>query len=287
MADRMRPVDELLAAATAALGVTLAAPRNLGGNEQSTVLRCLQQDGGSVIVKAYQDDGVGRECFAAEAAGLTLTGGTGLGPQLLAASRAERMIVMTDLGNWPSLADVLLGASAGDAEEALLSWVRACGELAVAIAGREPDLARLLAAYRTGPAPGPAGQWLRRRIGEIPGLLASLSIPAPPGLRRELAEVASILDRPWYDVFSPGDICPDNNLLTTGECGSSTTRAPGSILPSWMPRTCGCRSARAGACSGCPMAWRRGPSASTGNWSARCIRSWPATMSGCQACGWR
>jgi hypothetical protein len=216
MADRTRSVDELLAAATAALGVTLAAPRNLGGNDQSIVLRCLLQDGGSVIVKAYQDGGVGRECFAAEAAGLTLTGGTGLGPRLLVASRAERLIVMTDLGSWPSLADVLLGDSADAAEEALLSWVRACGELAVATVGREPDLARLLPAYRTRPAPGPAERWPSRRIGEIPWLLASLSIPAPPGLSRELAEVASILDQPWYDVFSPGDICPDNNLLTTG-----------------------------------------------------------------------
>ena len=185
MADRMRPVDELLAAATAALGVPLAAPRNLGGNEQSTVLRCLQQDGGSVIVKAYQDDGVGRECFAAEAAGLTLTGGTGLGPRLLAASRAERMIVMTDLGNWPSLADVLLGASAGDAEEALLSWVRACGELAVATAGREPDLARLLAAYRTGPALDRPGSGFGAGSARSPG-----SWRACPSLRR-LAFAAS------------------------------------------------------------------------------------------------
>jgi hypothetical protein len=129
-------VDELLAA-SAALGVTLAAPRDLGGSEQSTVLRCQQPDGGSVIVKAYPDSREGRESFAAEAAGLALTGGTGLGPELLAASPAERLIVMTDLGSWPSLADVLLGGSAGAAEEALLSWPRACGELAAATAGRD------------------------------------------------------------------------------------------------------------------------------------------------------
>ena len=208
-------MDELLAAASATLGVTLAAPRDLGGSEKSTVLRCLLPDGGSVIVKAYPDSGEGRECFAAEAAGLTLTGGR-LGPRLLAASPAERLLVMTDLGNAPSLADVLLGGSATVAEAALLNWAQACGELAVATAGREADLARLVAAHRTGPDSGPAEHWLRRRIGEIPGLLAGLSIPAPPGLRRELAEVAAIFDQRRQDVFSPGDICPDNNLLTAG-----------------------------------------------------------------------
>jgi len=208
----MRSADEVLAAASDTLGVTLTAPRDLGGNELSTVLRCLLPDGGSVIVKAYESSWQGKECFAAEAAGLELAGATGFGPRLIAATAC--IVVMTDLGTAPSLADVLLGGEAVAAEAALLSWARACGELAVATAGRQADLARLLAARRAGYAGGPAGHWLRRRLGEIPSLLAGLSLPAPRGLGSELAEVASILDEDRYDVFSPGDICPDNNLLT-------------------------------------------------------------------------
>jgi hypothetical protein len=121
---------------------------------------------------------------------------------------------MSDLGIGSSLADLLLGGHGEAAEAALLSWARACGELAVACAGREADLARLLARYRTEQDGGAAGHWLPRRIREIPGLLAELSIPAPPGLDSDLAEVASILEPGSYHVFSPGDICPDNNLLT-------------------------------------------------------------------------
>ena len=92
---------------------------------------------------------------------------------------------MTDLGAGPSLADLLLGADAAAAEDALLGWTRSCGELAVATAGREPEFAALLAANSatghdgTGHASHTAPHWLERRIGEIPGLLAALSFPRP------------------------------------------------------------------------------------------------------------
>ena len=129
---------------------------------------------------------------------------------------------MTDLGAGPSLADLLLGADAAAAEDALLGWTRSCGELAVATAGREPEFAALLAANSaaghdgTGHASHTAPHWLERRIGEIPGLLAALSLPAPAGLEDDLADVASLLAPGRYPVFSPGDICPDNNVLTSG-----------------------------------------------------------------------
>jgi len=120
--------------------------------------------------------------------------------------------------------DLILAA----AEAALLDWARACGELAGAAAGRQPELAALRAAHSAGPraagagpaASGPAAggpaHWLERRISEIPALVASLSIPAPAGLASDLAEVAGIVRPGQPQVFSPGDICPDNNLLTAG-----------------------------------------------------------------------
>ncbi len=179
------------------------------------------------MVKSYPDTQEGRASFAAEAAGLALTSQSGRplasdpagpplawGPSLLAVSKRARVIVMTDLGIGSSLADLLLGEHAEAAEATLLSWARACGELALACAGREAELARLLAGYRTGQDGAAGGHWLPRRIRDVPGLLAELSIPAPPGLDADLAEIASILEPGSYHVFSPGDICPDNNLLT-------------------------------------------------------------------------
>src|SRR5207245_8590549 len=168
------------AAASAALGEPLTAPEDLGGSERSAVLRCGRQGGGTVVVKTYPDSQEGRTSFAAEAAALALTGTSGRpasgppgrplasGPSLLATSTRGRLIVMTDLGIGQSLADMLLGDHAGAAEAALLSWARACGELAVACAGREADLARLLAGYRTGQDGAAGGHWLPRRIRQIP-----------------------------------------------------------------------------------------------------------------------
>ena len=98
--------------------------------------------------------------------------------------------------------------------------MRACAELAVPTAGRQPELAALLAAHAAEPAGEPAADgsahWLERRIFQVPELLADLSIPAPAGLAEDLAEVAAVVRPGRHEVFSPGDICPDNNLLTTG-----------------------------------------------------------------------
>jgi predicted Ser/Thr protein kinase len=107
--------DDPLTAASAALGTTLTAPEDLGGSERSLVLRCRLPDGGSVVIKTYPDSDEGRQSFAAEAAGLALAGGAGAAPRLLAASPRALLIVMTDLGSGPSLADLLLGDDAAAA----------------------------------------------------------------------------------------------------------------------------------------------------------------------------
>jgi hypothetical protein len=207
-------VNELLAAAAAALGAGLSEPTNLGGSERSAVLRCRTSLGGSVIVKSYPQTRQGMESFAAEAAGLAFSGPSGTGPRLLAASQDALVVVMTDLGTAPSLADLLLSGPRQAAEAALLGWARACGRLAVSAAGRELELSDLRARYRGAPAAGGQGHWLERRIAEIPALLGDLSIQSPPGLGDDLADVATILRPGRFEVFSPGDICPDNNLLT-------------------------------------------------------------------------
>jgi hypothetical protein len=207
-------VDDLLAAASAALGVMLADQEDLGGSEHSAVRRCHLAGGGTVVIKNYPDTEEGAQSFAAEAAGLALAEQTGAGPRLLAASTPARLVVMSDLGTAPSLADVLLTGQAAEAEAALLDWVRACGELAVATAGQQPELSALLAAH--GAEPAPDAHWLERRILQIPALLGELSIPAPPGLAGDLADVAAIVRPGQPEVFSPGDICPDNNLFTAG-----------------------------------------------------------------------
>jgi hypothetical protein len=200
-------VTDLIAIASAALGLTLTEPVALVGSDRSSVVRCRTPEDGTVVVKCYPASAPGPESFAAESAGLTFIAGTGAGPDLLAADSDHRVIVMSDLGTAPSLADLLLGASADRAASALVGWALACADLAVRTAGRQRDLADLMQARVS-------QHWLERAIWRVPGLLSDLSIEAPAGLADDLSEVASLLAPGQFDVFSPGDICPDNNLIT-------------------------------------------------------------------------
>jgi len=219
--NRARRRAAVLAAGSAALGRKLAGPEPMRDSDWTVVLRCTDEAGpadsqGTVIVKAYPTGPDGENSFAAEAAGLALTGNTGLGPELLAADRRSLTVVMSDLGRAPSLADALLGVGQDRAAQALLDWADACGRLAVAAAGREPELAGLRLKYAGGGRMRAPGSGMEQRVLGVAERAALVGVTAPEGLAAELAEVAAAVARPACPVFSPGDICPDNNLLTPG-----------------------------------------------------------------------
>ncbi|HUN30911.1 MAG TPA: hypothetical protein VMU95_02745 [Trebonia sp.] len=211
---------EVLAAGATALGRRLAEPEVLREGDWTTVLRCTDEAGpGTVIIKAYPPGPAGESCFAAEAAGLALAGRTGLAPVLLAASQHSLTVVMSDLGRAPSLADLLLGTDRERAAGGLLDWADACGRLAVALAGRQSELARLRRAHAggspSGGSPGAApGRDMEQRVLSVAERAALVGVTAPTGLAAELTEVAAEFSRQACPVFSPGDICPDNSLLT-------------------------------------------------------------------------
>jgi hypothetical protein len=208
-------VDDLVSLASAALGVALSDPASLAGSDRSAVLRCRSAVGGTVVIKSYPGTEEGAEGFTAEAAGLEFTTGVGVGPDLLATDPQRRLIVMTDLGDAPSLADSLLASSPSAAKTALLGWAGACAELAVRTAGAGQAFAEVLARYQAGAkVDRPPAHWLQRRIWQVPDLLSRLSFTGPDGLAAELDQVAALLEPGPYEVFSPGDICPDNNLMT-------------------------------------------------------------------------
>ena len=211
----------VLAAGSAALGRELTRPEPIRDSDWTVVLRCVDEAGsaggqGTVIVKAYPPGPDGENSFAAEAAGLTLAGDTGLAPDLLAADQRSLTVVMSDLGRAPSLADTLLGTGQERAARALLDWAEACGRLSVAMAGREPEFARLRRNYAGGSPVTAPGSGLEQRVLGVAERAALVGVTATEGLAAELAEVAVELARPVCLVFSPGDICPDNNLLTPG-----------------------------------------------------------------------
>lgn len=225
-------MTEILTAASAVLGVPLTDAVPLAGSDRSSVVRCRVPAGtcpaNSVVVKSYPAGEEGAAGFAAEAAGLSFTAGSGTGPELLAADPAARLIVMSDLGDAPSLATLLLGSSAAEARAGLLDWSVACGRLAAGTAARAGEFAALLAGFQDGlrhidsRVSPPERHWMLRRIWLVPRLLGDLAIDIPAGLQSDLAAVATLLGAAGRhvtagecQVFSPGDICPDNNLVTT------------------------------------------------------------------------
>ncbi|MFC6576829.1 hypothetical protein [Planomonospora parontospora] len=206
----------ILHAAGELLGTDPSRPVDLGGSTRSTVLRCRTALGGSVVVKSFRDGPEGRRAFASEAAGLSL----GLaGPELLGVDASVPLLVMADLGSAPTLADVLLGDDPEAAVEGLLAWARGLGRLAAGSVHRRADLARLRARYGgvgengENAASGDEERWIAQRITALLALLAEAGIMTPEGLAEELAEIETTI---WdeYPVFTPGDTCPDNNLIT-------------------------------------------------------------------------
>ncbi|GAB2728258.1 hypothetical protein [Kitasatospora kifunensis] len=203
-------MDQILHAASALLGRQLTDPVDLGGSPRSSVLRCRTAEGGTVIVKAFTAEAESRRAFTAEAAGLALDLG---GPELLAVDRDFPLLVMADLGAAPTLADLLLGTDPKAAERGLLEWARGLGRLAAAGATRRAEFAELWARYDQGLPSWGEEPWIAQNAAELPAVLAAAGVEAAPGLAEELARIGTAGGE-RYPGFTPGDTCPDNNLLT-------------------------------------------------------------------------
>jgi hypothetical protein len=214
-ADDRAAANRAVAAASAALGRDLAGPAVVsGGSGRSLVLRCPDPAGGTVIVKSYPPSGEGPAGFAAEAAGLDVATGSGLSPDLLAVDADKLVVVMADLGSGPSLADLLLGQTAADASAAVLSWAEVCGALSAMTSGRRDELPGLLTRYSAGAPATPVAETLASSVLRAENRAALLGVDPPAGVAADLVTVASSVQAARFRVFTPGDLCPDNNLVT-------------------------------------------------------------------------
>jgi len=225
------PVQNTVALAQSALAPTFGAvrltdPVDLGGSARSQVLRCRVERAGAdgptpsgtgqdlpptVIVKRFLSDG---GAFVRETVGLDVCPGT---PTLLAQDQEHGLIVMSDLGVLPTLADLLLGDDRDAAWDGARSWARALGrttggsrarvaEARGRLADAEPwdadaDLRagvdRLLEAVAGGDA-GPEGRAAADRRAAVEAELAATLHLRTPGAAA---------------VVSPTDTCPDNAVL--------------------------------------------------------------------------
>jgi len=213
--ERADRVAAVVAAATG-LGHPLVGPVALPpGDPDTLLLRCHDRAADrSVIVKAFPPTLAGASAFAAEAAGLEFASGSGLSPGFLAADTAAQVVVMADLGPGASLADVLLGGPADAARLAFVDWAAACGRLAAATAARRAEYGRLWQKYLGSRRDQRPAAGLTDRVLAAPAQAARLGVRLPDGLDAEVAAVAAAAGSDDLAVFSPGDICPDNAVLT-------------------------------------------------------------------------
>jgi hypothetical protein len=214
-----------LAAATGS-AVRLGEPEDLGGSTRTVVVRCACTGTGlpaSVVVKAHVDDNP-YETGVREAAVLELLGGgeaAGLVPGLLAVGGDPPLVVLSDLGSGrDDLSALLLGADPGAAVHGLTSWARALGQLHAATSGLRADVEGALRrhAARLGrPAP-PADSMpdaMHEAADGLVDLLPRLDVQAPAAALQEVRHLPELLsDDPRCWVVTPGDTCPDNNVLT-------------------------------------------------------------------------
>jgi hypothetical protein len=233
-------VPEVLAAAADALSQVAGDDRLrledavvLTGGPRTLVLRAwvsaADHETGlpaSVIVKAHLYDGPWATSVR-EPAGLALLTSyrirPALAPDLLAVADDPPLVVLRDLspaGAPRDLAALLLGADPVAAEDGLLAWADTLGRLHAATSGRRDEMSDALAATarrlgRDAPPTDETPDSLDRAAATLADLLPRLGvIPTAAALAevRHLQDGFGGDDRCW--ALTPGDTCPDNNVLT-------------------------------------------------------------------------
>jgi hypothetical protein len=208
------PLDPHIVERVGALLNTLFTPgARLKGSQRWTVVRGIAA-GHSVVVKQVRtrrfefaagtpDHHVSR--FASERGALEFFSGdddlAGRVPPLLAVDEEFGILVLGDLGDHPSLADLLLGDNAVLARDTLLDYARLLAEFAVRSLPRVDEF------------DAPRGHTTHFAIWQLRDEVSKLALPR--AAERALREITDDLENGdgWLTV-GPADACPDNVLVT-------------------------------------------------------------------------
>jgi hypothetical protein len=196
-------------------GVRLDVAERLRSGERSEVrrVRARWPDGGdtSVIVKRFVSAG---ESWAREAAALKTIASDAAAPRVVAEGTSPPLLVLSDLGTGPNVADALLGDDPEPAAAAVIAWAGAVASLHRATLGsRERFRAEL--GLRAGDLPISI-HVMSTVVDEAAGLLenhcARLGIPVPHGALAELRQIPRVLRPDANAALTPSDACPDDNV---------------------------------------------------------------------------
>ena len=141
------------------------------------------------------------------------------GPVLLAHDLDKRIIVLTDLGEGETLADVLVQSTDADRVRVLRSLGSALGHMHAGTAGHEQDYETLLSRMlRKNPELAPhqsvRDEALEGSIGIGLDLLDTAGLEAPESFRELASQAARSLASGKDRAFTPFDLSPDNIIVS-------------------------------------------------------------------------
>ncbi|MFD5867029.1 phosphotransferase family protein [Corynebacterium sp. NPDC060344] len=212
----------------------LTDPEDLGGSSRAMVVRLRVSPNPflpvrSLVVKrlpessaAGADPALLREIVAYQFA-TSLPEDVRPGPELLAHDVAERIIVISDAGDAPTLADVLETGDDAERLRALRSMGAALGRMHAGTAEREDGfntlLSRMWARHRGDEdVSGERDRGIVRAIESGMGRLEDLGASVSDGVRRLAGEAARRISSGHHRAFTPFDLAPDN-ILMAGRVG--------------------------------------------------------------------
>ncbi|MGI5240393.1 hypothetical protein [Dactylosporangium sp. CA-139066] len=182
--------------------------------------RDLPGVGRTVVVKTRRVDGAGHGGPAhlrREEAALRTAAPTGVTARLIASDQAAGVVVTTDLGDWPTLESVLLGADAGAAARAVVEFGVAVGRLHAGTRGAGEGYRQALAGLGAPDADaGPALPWPGvDRWRDVEVVCAELGLPDARAAAGDAAFVQDrIADAGPFAALTHTDLNPGNALVT-------------------------------------------------------------------------
>lgn len=146
----------------------------------------------------------------------TLSAPLSMGPRLLGVDLDDGVLVLEDLGDGASLADILTGDNAEAATVALNAYARSLGRLHAGTVGRAEAFATIGRKYGHVPTPGsnPLDKTVADMVPRFKGACDLVSVPLDEPFQRDVESINRALadPGPWL-ALNVSDACPDNHVL--------------------------------------------------------------------------
>lgn len=222
-ADVLAAAQHLLTRRTGA-AVTLADPVDLGGSGKAVVLRVRVTENPfqlprTLVVKQLPRHGGGLdEGFLREAVSYQFATALPVahrpGPELLAYDLAQRLLVLSDLGDVRTFGQVVAEEDEAGATNLLMALAQSLGRMHAATWGRADDFVALLRRAEVAHRHNHLERRAARAVAEVPALLeGQLGVTTPQGVLARARTGLALFGNGGYRAFSPSDLCPDNIIV--------------------------------------------------------------------------